>query len=78
MYNENVLQRVIHLFSTMAEVEEINIDSELLEDLGISSMDILMLMASLEEEFKISLPEKEIRKMSTVEDVVEIISALVK
>jgi acyl carrier protein len=59
----------------MTEEEEINEDSELLEDLGISSMDILMLMASLEEEFKISIPEKEIRKMYTVGDVVEVVSA---
>ena len=76
MSKEKILEKVIAVFATMADTDdEITADSELMEDLNISSMDILMLMTTLEEEFKISIPEKEIRKMVTVGDVVEIISA---
>lgn len=76
MSEEKILEKVIAVFATMADTdEEITADSELMEDLNISSMDILMLMTSLEEEFKISIPEKEIRKMVTVGDVVEVVSA---
>lgn len=79
MVNNNILQRVIDLFATMADTEEeITADSELIEDLGISSMDVLFLISSLEEEFKIKVPEKEIRKIVTVGDVAEIIIALLK
>lgn len=76
MYNEDVLNRVIELFSTMSEADEINADSELIEDLGISSMDVLFLISCMEEEFQIRVPEKAIRKMVTVGDVAEVISEM--
>ena len=77
MNNENILNRVIELFSTMSEAEEITADSELIDDLGISSMDILFLIASLEEEFKIKVSEKQMRQMVTAGDVADIIAELV-
>ena len=77
MNNENILNREIELFSTMSEAEEITADSELIDDLGISSMDILFLIASLEEEFKIKVSEKQMRRMVTAGDVADIIAELV-
>ena len=75
MSEEKILEKVIAVFATMADTDdEITAESELMEDLNISSMDILMLMTTLEEEFKITIPEKEIRKMVTVGDVVQVIS----
>lgn len=56
--------------------EEITVDSELTDDLGISSMDVLFLISSLEEEFRIKVPERLIRKMVTIGDVVDIITSL--
>lgn len=77
MANNDILQRVIDLFATMADTEdEITADSELIEDLEISSMDVLFLISSLEEEFSIKVPEKAIRKMVTVGDVADVIAAL--
>ena len=78
MCKEDILKKVIELFSTMTEVEEITEDSELIDDLGISSMDVLFLISSMEEEFKIKVPESAIRKMVTVEDVAEVIASLMK
>lgn len=79
MATNDILQRVIDLFATMADTdEEITEESELIDDLGISSMDVLFLISSLEEEFKIKVSEKEIRKMSTIGDVTEVIERLVK
>lgn len=78
MYNEDILKRVIKLFSTMTDAEEINEDSELLEDLGISSMDILFLISGLEEEFQVKVSEKVVRKMVTIEDVVDTVISLMK
>jgi len=77
MTSNDILHRVTDLFATMAEEEaEITADSELMEDLGISSMDVLFLISSLEEEFKIKIPEKMIRKMVTIADVAEAIESL--
>lgn len=78
MCKEDILKSVIELFSTMTEAEEINEDSELIDDLEISSMDVLFLISSLEEEFRIQIPEKAIRKMVTVGDVAEVIGSLLK
>lgn len=79
MDREAILQRVIDLFATMADTdEEISEASELIEDLGISSMDVLFLISGLEEEFKIKVPEKVLRKMVTIEDVVDTIVNLMK
>lgn len=76
MYNEDVLARVIALFSTMTEAEKITAESELIDDLEISSMDVLYLISCLEDEFEIKVPEKEVRKMVTVGDVAEVIENL--
>ena len=78
MFDQDVLKRVVELFSTMTEAEEINEESELIEDLELSSMDVMFLISSLEEEFQVSVPEKEIRKMVTVGDVAQTIEALIK
>ena len=77
-YN-TILQRVMNLFATIADMdEEITKESELLEDLGISSMDVLLLLSGIEEEFSIKISEKETRKIYTVGDVADIIAAKVK
>ena len=76
MYNEDVLKRVIALFSTMTEAEEITADSELIDDLEISSMDVLYLISCLEDEFEIKVPEKAVRQMVTVGDVADVVKEL--
>lgn len=78
MANDTILNRVIELFSTMTEAEEITAESEILEDLEISSMDVLYLISSLEEEFHISVPEQLVRRMVTVGDVADVIEQLLR
>lgn len=78
MCKDDILKRVIELFSTMTEAEEITEDSELIDDLEISSMDILFVMSCLEEEFQVKVSEKDIRKMYTVGDVANVVKALKK
>jgi len=72
MCRDDILDRVIKLFSTMTE-EEVNEDSEIMEDLDLSSMDVLFLISSLEDEFRIKMPEKEIRKVETVGDIADVV-----
>lgn len=78
MDNETILNRVIELFATMTEAEEITADSEILEDLEISSMDVLYLISSLEEEFHITVPEQLVRRMVTVGDAADVIEQLLR
>ena len=78
MYKDDILKRVIELFSTMTEAEDITEDSALIDDLEISSMDVLLLVSGIEEEFGIQVPEKAIRQMVTIGDVAEIVGSLLK
>lgn len=74
MNNEIILEKVIALFATMTDADEITEESELMDDLGISSMDVLFLISSLEAEFGVKVPEKTIRQVITVSDVVDVIA----
>lgn len=72
MNREDILNKVIELFSTMTEAEVME-DSEIMEDLDLSSMDVLFLISNLEDEFQIKMPEKEIRKVETVGDIADVV-----
>ena len=74
MSNEEILSRVVALFATMTDADEITEESELMDDLGISSMDVLFLISGVEAEFKVKVPEKVIRQVVTVSDVVDVIA----
>lgn len=73
MNKEEILNKVIELFSTMTEAEVCE-DSEIMEDLDMSSMDVLFLISSIEEEFKIKISEKAIRKIETVGDIADVVA----
>lgn len=48
-------------------------NSRLIEDVGLSSISMLMLVIGIEEEFKIELPIKEASECKTVGDIIKII-----
>lgn len=73
MKRDEVLKIVIDIFSMMTDAKNISADSELIDDLGISSMDILILITYIEEEFHIRMTERNIRRIITVGDVVDVI-----
>ena len=78
MNYDEILERVINLLAAMKELEnEVTADSELIDDLGISSMDVLFLITGLEEEFDVKIPVKAIREMITVADVAEIVEEII-
>ena len=56
------------------DYNNINENSRLMEDVGLTSISMLMLVISIEEEFKIELPIKEASSCKTVGDIVEVIS----
>ena len=73
MQREKILHFISSVFATMTEAESIQENDELIEDLGISSMDILTLISYLEEEFNITITERMIRKVATVGDLVDLV-----
>lgn len=73
MGREEILQFIVSVFETLIEVNEVHESDELVEDLGISSMDILTLISYLEEEFDIRITERMIRRVVTVGDLVDLV-----
>lgn len=73
MRREEIFQFIVSVFVTLIDVNEIQESDELVEDLGISSMDILTLISYLEEEFGIRITERMIRRVVTVGDLVDLV-----
>lgn len=48
---------------------EVTLDSRIVEDLGAESSDIANIIASIEDQFGIEVPEEEIQNFVTVNDV---------
>ena len=76
MDREEICQFINNVFATMTDVETIQESDDLVEDLGISSMDILTLVSYLEEEFHITITERMLRKVATVSDLVDLVQGI--
>ena len=50
---------------------EITVDSTFMDDLGADSLDIFEIIAAIEEQFDIEIPQEEAEKIVTVGDAVE-------
>ena len=49
---------------------QITLESRLVEDLGADSLDVVELIITFEDEFGVSLPDEEVAKMKTINDIV--------
>lgn len=54
-------------------VEEITVEKEVVKDLGADSLDVVEMLMSVEEEFKITVSEEEAVNLKTVGDIVKAI-----
>ena len=76
MNKEIVLEFVTNEILTLTETETIRPDDELFEDLSLSSMDRLFLYSKLEIAYNIKFTEKLVRKVYTVQDLVDLVLKL--
>lgn len=53
------------------EEDEITIDSDLTEDLGADSLDLVDLVMAFEDEFNLKVDDEQIESISTVGDIIE-------
>ncbi|MCR5825408.1 MAG: acyl carrier protein [Oscillospiraceae bacterium] len=51
-------------------------DSRLVNDLGLSSFDVVSLVGRFEDAFDVEVPDRQIKTMQTVNDVVLLLQAL--
>ena len=70
-----VLEKVKAILAEQFDVEEdkITADTDLQEDLGADSLDVVDLVMSIEESFDIEIPDEEVENIKTVGDIVKYI-----
>lgn len=51
-------------------------ESEVVKDLGADSLDVVELLMTLEDEFGITLPEDDVEKVKTVQDIVDMMNRI--
>ena len=57
------------------EADEVNMDSNIQDDLGADSLDVVDLLMSIEDEFEVEVPDEEIENIKTVGALVSYIEA---
>ena len=63
-----VMEKVKSILSEQFDVEEdtITADTDLQEDLGADSLDVVDLVMSIEDEFGVEIPDEEVENIKTV------------
>lgn len=62
--------REILLNHTQASADEIELNTELVKDLGLNSLDVVSLIIDFEDKFGIEISDRTIRDFVTVGDIV--------
>ena len=77
MERAEIISQILAILEDVAEVspEDVNENSILMDDLDLSSMEILTIVADLEETFGLRIPEKELRNFVTIGDPADYLAA---
>jgi acyl carrier protein len=72
-----VLEKVKVILAEQFDVDEDTLqnDTDLQDDLGADSLDVVDLLMSIEDEFEIEIPDEEIENIRTVGELVNYIEA---
>lgn len=77
---EQILNKVIEYLTDELEDDEVQVkeDSNLMDELGLSSLEVMILLTELKEEYHVKISDQYLRKMITVKDIAAIVSQLVE
>ncbi len=78
LLSEKDTRAVLDILVEQLEVQEVQLtpDARLQEDLGADSLTIMEITMAVEEQFKLSIPDAEWEKVSTVGDLFEALAEL--
>ena len=74
---KSVLKRVTDVIEEVLKVDpgKVSPDSNIRDDLGADSLDLMTLVVALEEEFDGKIPDEKVEHIKTVEDAVNLIES---
>lgn len=73
-----VFEKMKEILAEQFDVEEIatlTMDTNIADDLGADSLDVVEVLMSIEDEFAVEIPDEEIEKIKTIGDLVTYIEA---
>ena len=78
MTNEELNIRICDVICSSTETElELHKDLNLITQLGLSSMEIMLMISDLEDAFDIELPISELRDVTTVGDLCQVVRRVI-
>ena len=80
MNQEEIFKKTQKLLSTQFDVSEdkITMQTDIAKDLGADSLDVIDILMSVEDEFKIEVPDEDAENVKTVEQMVEYVKNKLK
>lgn len=71
-------EKIINIISryTTADSAEITSDTDIIQKLDISSLDLINIINEIEEEFEVEVPFQSIRRFKTIRDITAFLSKL--
>ncbi|MBO4309938.1 MAG: acyl carrier protein [Lachnospiraceae bacterium] len=74
MDREEILEGVIEVVEKTLKASDVDEDTFMQDDLHIESLDFYSLLANLEKQFKIRIPERYLAEVETVGDIADLVS----
>lgn len=73
--DSKIFEKIVKILSAQfkAEEEDITMETNIIEDLGADSLDVVDIIMAIEDEFKVEVPDTEVENIKTVGDVVNYI-----
>ena len=56
-----------------ADIDSITLETDIADDLGADSLDVVEMLMSIEDEFEVEIPDEQIESLKTVGNVVDYI-----
>lgn len=80
MNQEEIFKKIQKLLGAQFDVSEdkITMQTDIAKDLGADSLDVIDILMSVEDEFKIEVPDEDAENVKTVEQMVEYIKNKLK
>lgn len=77
MERAEIVSQILAILEDVAEIspDDVNENSVLMDELDLSSMEVLTVVADLEETFGLRIPEKELRNFVTISDIADYLEA---
>lgn len=73
MTREDVLKKLKEIMEERTGINEFKEEDRFIDDLGLDSLGIMDVVAGIEEEFDISVPDEDIGKITTIKSAIDYI-----